>query len=392
MNKLVKMSLVAAVAVSTLNAGSLEEAIKGVDVSGAISIGYNNYDQKEGTAQAVKTNESEYDFYIKAVVPVNDNITYTASAENDYAPMIDRDGVQDANHGERTLYLKESYFTYANGGVTVMAGKQGVKTPWTSSVRGSGVVGMYNAGPVTVAAAHFENTTLVLGVNDDEVIDLSPESVNAAALIGSFAGVNASLWAVDTSAGDGYSIDVNGKIMDMVSYDVRHTTFELDANPGTRQDEFELTKIVLGAAVGPVNLTLGYGMTNDVNNGAVKRSEKKGHGVAINKDNGESADLYMDQASLDNLNDAQAWVIGASMPVGAWTFGAVYLDAESDDVLGEVVPTVTADVNELNVTVKYAMSKNFSITGLYSDYELDATGIAADKEDKRMELSLNYSF
>jgi predicted porin len=100
----------------------------------------------------------------------------------------------------------------------------------------------------------------------------------------------------------------------------------------------------------------------------------------------------MDQARLDDYNDASAWVIGASMPVGAWTFGAVYLDAESDDVLGEVVPTVTADVNELNVTVKYAMSKNFSITGLYSDYELDATGIAADKEDKRMELSLNYSF
>jgi predicted porin len=377
MNKLVKMSLVAAVAVSTLNAGSLEEAIKGVDVSGDISIGYNNYDQKEGTAQAVKTNESEYDFYIKAVVPVNDNITYTASAENDYAPTIDAQGV---NNVERTLYLKESYFTYANGGVTVMAGKQGVKTPWTSSVRGSGVVGMYNAGPVTIAAAHFENVTL-----------LPTDSVSAAALIGSFAGVNASLWAVDTSAGDGYSIDVNGKIMDMVSYDVRHTTFEKDAEPGIRQDEFELTKIVLGAAVGPVNLTLGYGMTNDVNNGA-KRNEDKAHGVALNKDNGESADLYMDQARLDDLNDAKAWVIGASMPVGAWTFGAMYLDAESDDVLGEIVPTFTADVTELNVTVKYAMSKNFSITGLYSDYELDATGIAADKEDKRMELSLNYSF
>jgi hypothetical protein len=381
MNKLVKMSLVAAVAVSTLNAGSLEEAIKGVNVSGDISIGYNNYDKKTGAAHAVKTNKSEYEFYIKAVLPVNDNITYTASAENDYEPIIDaheyEPRLQDA---EKTLYLKESYFTYANGGVTVMAGKQGVKTPWTSSVRGSGVVGMYNAGPVTVAAAHFENVTL-----------LPTDSVSAAALIGSFAGVNASLWAVDTSAGDGYSIDVNGKIMDMVSYDVRHTTFELDANPGTRQDEFELTKIVLGAAVGPVNLTLGYGMTNDVNNG-IKRNDDKGHGVALNKDNGESADLYMDQARLDDYNDASAWVIGASMPVGAWTFGAVYLDAESDDVLGEVVPTVTADVNELNVTVKYAMSKNFSITGLYSDYELDATGIAADKEDKRMELSLNYSF
>jgi hypothetical protein len=377
MNKLVKMSLVAAVAVSTLNAGSLEEAIKGVDVSGAISIGYNNYDVKEGTAQAEKINESEYDFYIKAVVPVNDNITYTASAENDYAPTIDAQGVQNA---EKTLYLKESYFTYANGGVTVMAGKQGVKTPWTSSVRGSGVVGMYNAGPVTVAAAHFENVTF-----------LPTESVSAAALIGSFAGVNASLWALDTSAGDGYSIDVNGKIMDMVSYDVRHTTLERDAAPGAIQDEFELTKIVLGAAVGPVNLTLGYGMTNDVNNGA-KRNEDKAHGVALNKDNAESADLYMDQARLDDLNDAQAWVIGASMPVGAWTFGAVYLDAESDDVLGEVVPTVTADVNELNVTVKYAMSKNFSITGLYSDLDFDETGIDGDFKDQRMELSLNYSF
>jgi len=378
MNKFVKMSLVAAVAVSSLNAGALEEAIKGVNVSGAISIGFNNYDQKPaGAVVSTKWNETEYDLYIKAVVPVNDNVTYTASAENDYNATVDATAV---NGVERTLYLKESYFTYANGGVTVMAGKQGVKTPWTSSVRGSGLVGMYNAGPVTVAAAHFENVTL-----------LPTDSVSAAAVIGSFGGVNASLWAVDTSAGDGYSIDVNGKIMDMVSYDVRHTTFELDSAAGVPQDEFELTKIVLGAAVGPVNLTLGYGMTNDVNNG-VRRSGAKAAGVALNKDNGEAADLYMDQARLDDYNDAQAWVIGASTTMGAWTFGAVYLDAESDDVLGQIVPTVTADVTELNVNVKYAMSKNFSITGLYSDYELDATGTAADKTDTRMEVSLNYSF
>ena len=387
MNKLVKMSLVAAVAVSTLNAGALEEAIKGVNVSGAISIGFNNYDQQTGTATSVKHNETEYDFYIKATVPVNDNITYTASAENDYnaqvggytitaaRPIVNVSGVQEV---ERTLYLKESYFTYANGGVTVMAGKQGVKTPWTSSVRGSGLVGMYNAGPVTVAAAHFENVTL-----------LPTDSVSAAAVIGSFGGVNASLWALDTSAGDGYSINVNGKIMDMVSYDVRHTTFELDSVAGVAQDEFELSKIVLGAAVGPVNLTLGYGMTNDVNIGTARSA---GAGVALNKDNGEAADLYMDQARLDDYNDAQAWVFGASTTMGAWTFGAVYLSAESDDVLGQIVPTVTADVTELNVNVKYAMSKNFSITGLYSDYELDVTGTAADYTDQRMEVSLNYSF
>lgn len=395
MTKLVKMSLVAAMAVSTLNAGSLEEAIKGVDISGSVSIGFNNYDATAGGVKVGTTgvatdnngnvvriadandlgdrNEVEHDLYIKAVVPVNDNVKLTVSVENDYANNVDNTAVNTAA-AERQLYIKETYFTYANGAATVMVGKQGVSTPWTSSVRGNGVVGMYNAGVVTLAAAHFENVTLA-----------QTDSISAAAVIGSFGAVNASLWALQTSLGDGYSINANGKIMDMVSYDVRHTTFEGD---GILVEEESLSKIVLGANLGPVALTLGYGQTSD--NDRAPRG-----GVALNKDNGESADLYMDMARLDDYNDATAIVIGASIPVGAWTFGAVYLDAKSDDVNGVAVGAITADVEELNVTAKYAMSSNFNITALYTDNEVkvnDGAVTIDDTEQQRMELSLNYSF
>ena len=48
------------------------------------------------------------------------------------------------------------------------------------------------------------------------------------------------------------------------------------------------------------------------------------------------------------------------------------------------------DVTELNIDVAYAMSKNFSISGLYSSYEESKTSYT--KTDDRMEISLNYTF
>jgi hypothetical protein len=81
MNKLVKMSLVAAVAVAGLNvsasAGSLEEAIKGVDVSGSIAY---RYDDRTTTATGVVDpvdgrKANRYKLVTKVKVPVNDTVT-----------------------------------------------------------------------------------------------------------------------------------------------------------------------------------------------------------------------------------------------------------------------------------------------------------------------------
>jgi hypothetical protein len=95
MKKFAKMSLAAAVAVAglstTASAGALEDAIKGVQISGQVTAGYNVDSGWDGATGALETNalpagansaankttenEWEYDLDISMMIPVNDMIT-----------------------------------------------------------------------------------------------------------------------------------------------------------------------------------------------------------------------------------------------------------------------------------------------------------------------------
>ena len=79
MRKLVKLSLVAAVAVSgltTVNAASLEEAIKNVDVSGQFHY---RLQDKDSAGSTINTDN---DIEIGVKVPVTDNITAVFKIDN----------------------------------------------------------------------------------------------------------------------------------------------------------------------------------------------------------------------------------------------------------------------------------------------------------------------
>ena len=405
MTKMIKLSLAAAVAVSALTttatAGSLEDAIKDTTISGKAMVGYNYSKNK---ISETNKNEIEYDLDLTLTTKVNETISATIGFQADH-DVNTRDETTDTDTKGDTITLTKLYFTAKTDAATVMVGKQKVGTPFFDDERGDGIVALIPAGPVTIAAAHFTGVNSSMKVYDsgfdvvndlveDELgyeipsIGMSERDVSALAVIGTAGPVNASLWYAQLTGADSlgaiedgakaYSVNLNAKV-GPVNLDFTHSDAKLKSADTEKET---LTKLIASASVAGVNLVAGYGMTNDNDLGF------RVHGVDLTADDDAKANFRLDQIALDRFNDADALLLGASMAFGKTTVGANYLMATVDDVLniGE-----DAKAKELDLTVKYAMSKNFSITGLYSDAEIKIDG---DKivDESRMELSLNYKF
>ena len=424
MKNTIKMSLAAAVAVSALttsaSAGNLEEMIKGVTASGKIDIEYTNDSNDKGMAVNNNTaNSVNYDFDITFKVPVNDNVTATIGAEADHG--VDVEAAQNTRGQAQAndLNLTVANFTYANGPVTAIVGKQNVGTPFLYDQKGDGIVALYNAGPVTLAAAHFVNTNVTIGTLPTTPVGLNnvglaqgAEDINAVAAIGSVAGINLSAWYVTTTlvggttttalglaAGaaedaDAYTINANGKI-GPVGFDVRHSSAEVDGSGNW--DEEELTKVTLTADVDMFSFAAGYGTTNDVMGAGTVQNALGGrvHGVSWDDNDTTDTGFNGEQAYLDTLNDADAYLLGVTANMGAYTAGVTYIDGDADQngaTAGDV------EFDELILSASYAMSKNFTISGYYSMFEVDdsanntANETLGNMENDQLQLNLTYKF
>jgi len=410
MTKMIKLSLAAAVAVSALTtsatAGSLGDAIKDTTISGKALIGYN---YKEVSTAGVKTssNQTEYDIDVTLNTKVNDTITFTTGIEADH-DLDNRDDSTDAGKNDE-IGLTKLYFTAKTDVATVMIGKQKQPTPFLDDNRGDGVVALIPAGPVTIAAGHFTgmNGGQSIAKGDAINLNLSQRDISALAVIATAGPVNVQAWYVtasdagsdvnadltDPTAGgtatntleqglDAYSVNLSGKF-GPVNVELNHASAKLDAAAGVSFDKETLTKLIVSSKVADVNLVAGYGFTND------NTTDSRNHGVDLTNDDDAKTNFRLDQIVLDTYNDADAILLGASMTFGQTTVGANYLMA----TVGATAADAKIDATELDLTVKYAMSKNFSITGLYStaNYDFNTAG-TVDNDDDRMELSLNYKF
>jgi len=372
MTKMIKLSLVAAVAVAGLTtsatAGSLENAIKDTTISGKAMIGYNF---KDNGITNTNSNQTEYDLDITMTTKVNDTISFTSGLQADHDVAIDADQNTDTNskaNGDK-ITLTKAYFTAKTDVATVMIGKQKQPTPFLDDERGDGVVAIIPAGPVTIAAGHF---TGMNGKLEDVTANIfSKADISALAIIGSAGPVNGSLWyAKEAGIIDGTSLSLAANV-GPVKIDFRHSTAELIDVANSEAET--LTKVIVTGKAANVNLTAAYAMTNNVTT--------RSHGVDWEGIDAKT-NFALDILNLDTVNDADAILLGASMKFGATTVGANYLMVDAG---------TNTDATELDVTVKYAMSKNFSITGLYSTAEVETANVKSTDED-RMELSLNYKF
>lgn len=198
MKKIAKISLVAAVAVAgltTANAQQLEQAIKGVEVSGSVVYRYNDSNSdindsgavttsggadKAATSGTTSTSSNHYKAAMNLAAPVNDFVKLNsrflvANGNGDFAGDS-KSGGGLYTQGDTTLgsdsnvdvELSQVYFGFTGiKNTTINAGKQGLTTPWTVATQidgqeqtGTGLLALSTLGNVTLAGAYFNQTNL----------------------------------------------------------------------------------------------------------------------------------------------------------------------------------------------------------------------------------------
>ena len=152
--KLVKLSLVAALAVgsmSVLEAKPLEEAIKNVDVSGALRYRYDSVNWKNADLNAAGLSGSQRHHFRAFVTPkisVGDGFTFVGQVmynnDNNAGYGLDGNSTEGSNTNQYTItkqsiVLKQAYLQYdlPDAGLQLLLGKQSLGTIWTNDFTGT---------------------------------------------------------------------------------------------------------------------------------------------------------------------------------------------------------------------------------------------------------------
>jgi len=263
MKNIIKMSLVAAVAVAGLTsnvaAKPLEEAIKDVDISGTIVYRYNDYSDDEGSKTKTDNNykiatslKSKVNDYVTATVRV---VTSTGITNNSNSfATLETKGTSDLNP---TIQVSQANFTVKTDVATVIAGKQGLTTPWTVAIdsdsneqTGTGLLALIPAGPVTIAAAYFNQTNV--GVT-------GAEDIATVGVLGSTAGVSYDAWYLDLdNVFKTFTIGAKAK-MDMITAELRYASLDLEGSDA--DNSIIIAKV--GAKMDAMSAYLQLGLTNE---------------------------------------------------------------------------------------------------------------------------------
>ena len=387
MKKIAKLSLVAAVAVvgfTSANAQSLEEAIKGVETSGSVVYRYNDYNNDVGTGSSASTNY--YKVALNLSSKVNDDVKFNSrflasDADDGFAGM----DTQAAGDQNVDLTLSNAYFGYTGiQNTTVNVGKQGLTTPWTVAIdsdsneqTGTGILAMSTLGPVTLAAAYFNQTNLD-DSGDINLVDGS-EDIATVGAITTLGPVTFDAWYLDAQdVFDSYTFgalakfDVEGVKLGL---DARHTALNLD---GSNQPDNSLSKITLTAKAGIVDAKLAYAMT-----------DKEGGLVGLDTDAVTSIQGW--SVNANGKADADFW----QAVVGVDVLSNLNLSANYVNVDYSTSSTTDVEEEEIYAQLVYKMSKNLSSYVRYGTYTKETTSanVTSDvNDDVRGRVQVEYTF
>lgn len=349
MKKIAKLSLVAAMAVTAANAGSLEEAISGVDASGKLYV--------ESYVSETDDNGSTSGFEIDADITlknkITDNLTAVVNVEADT-----QNNEEQGSDSSQALELSNAYFSYTNSGATINVGRMDINTPNTDGEEGEGFVGMYTMGSVTGVAAHF--------VTNDGILQTS--DINAAALLGSMGPVNAEAWYVDVSdIANNYTFVVNGSIKG-INLGARYATTEYKG----ALDGMDDGKTYILSASGKIqNIGLRATYLNNDEDGA-----------ALVTDDSSANTIELVNFVAGNVADMKAYVLGATIPVmDKVSFDLDYGWADIGD---------NDDASEIVGKINYKMAKSTTLTARYADYTQDIGGTETDMSHARLDLTYKF--
>jgi ACT domain-containing protein len=376
MKKIAKLSLVAAVAVvgfTSANATALEEAIKGVDISGTAAYRYDdrsnaNYDQGNSYKVAVNLKSS-----------INDDLTFNVrtivgkQSTNDMVSLK-----TDTSDGNADVSVSQANFAYTGiMNTTVIAGKQAVPSPFAVQVdaagdedTGSGITAITAAGPVTIAATYLNQTNLATAGMD----------IAGLGLMGNAGPVALDAWylqametnsANDDSAGL-YTLGAKAKV-EMVDLTARYSAVDYAASG---DDTENLWKVGAKAKLGIVSVSVDYGQTND-SSSLTAGTDKNMFGLLTGD---ADADVNL-QAWALNLSEDDASLVKASLGV----------DVLSNVNLSATYAAQTVgdnDNSEYYGQLTYKMGKNFMTYARMGQVDMDAN----TEKDTRGRLHVQYTF
>ena len=381
MNKIAKLSFVAAVAVSGLtsaNATALEEAIKGVDISGTAVYRYDDrsnakYDQGNSYKLAVNLKSS-----------INDNLTFnTRTIVGDATDLVSlKTDKADGNADVSVSHVNFAYTGIMN--TTVIAGKQAVPSPFAVQAdaagnenTGTGITSLTTVGPVTVAATYLNQTNLFASTTGQDIAGLG--------LMGNAGPVALDGWylqALETNSADDdgaalYTLGSKAKV-EMVELTARYSAIDPAASG---VDTESIWKVGAKAKLGIVTGSLDYGQSND--------SDTYGsligyaHSASTTSPDAD-ADVNL-QAWALNLNKNDASLIKASLGVDVLSdlnLSATYADLSVDSA-------ANADASEYYGQLTYKMGKNFMTYARLGQVDYDDS---SKDTDSRGRLHVQYTF
>ena len=364
--KLAKLSLAAIMAVgaiSTVNATQLEEAIKGVELSG---YAHYRFHDASGFATVAKPNAdeawSEIELRAQLTAPVQENIQFVTRFTADATTATNE------KSGSADPMVDRLFFNYTGfDKTTVTLGRMYVGTPLDDSAAlGLKVVSSPVAG-LTLAGAYF---------HDDSA---TTQALAAVAVIYSNKMFNARVWYVNAAregaAADTHKVDLDlGDFVPVLGAEVKGADFlfvEAGANVGpvavkaqyAQRDADALTytdktmRIQASGTFGPATVRVGY-TTND----------DKGGDVTIDGSaEGDNDLIYGGIYGLIQNDDANGESLFAEVKVTSGKFGIKAGYVSYDDTF-ELTNKVD---NQFYGQIDYAMTKKFSTYVRYGSADVD---------------------
>lgn len=355
--KITKLSLATIIAlgsISLVNAQSLEDAIKNVEISGTAAYRYNDYETKIGS--------NNYKVATNLRSSVNDDLTFNSR-------VIIGDGSTNpdsiaTNTTDRNLDIGLSEVNFAYSGIqntVVTAGKQALATPFTISrdamgneQTGTGIVATTNLDMVSLTGGFFNQTNLsstdgeaplsetVTGAEDVYFVaaDLAIENVTLDA---------AYINLLDTL--DAYTVGIKGKF-DVAGVALnpyaRYSALDFDNNSANNT----LWKVGTDAQMGIFGAYVAYGETNE-----------EGGETGLDY----SSDTGMDdhwRVTLTGISDASVVYASVNTQVtDSVNFAIKYSDLNAGSMSND------KDQNEIFAQATYKMSKNFTTFARLGQYE-----------------------
>ena len=399
MKKIAKLSLVAAVAVAgltTANAQSLEDAIKNVETSGSVVYRYNDY--KNDVTDGSDTNNN-YKVALNLSSKVNEDVKFNsrflvANSDGSFAAGgMDTQNGGDANPEVTLSHANFGYTGIAN--TTITAGKQGLTTPWTVAIdsdgqeqTGTGLLALTTVGPVTLAAAYFNQTNL--GDSGDATTILDALSPNGKAgsrdiiTVGAIANldfVTLDAWYLDLAETfDSYTVGAKADI-DLTDVKLGLDTRFASLNADRLTTDNQMAKIALTAKAGIVNGKVAYAWT-----------DKEGGLTAL--DNDANTTLLGWNLTSNNKADADYWqgVIGVDI-LSNLNLSANYGNLQYISAAGS---TTDVEEEEIYAQLMYKMSKNLSTYVRYGTYTKETTAAntrtVENNDDVRGRVQVEYTF